>query len=175
MFRVPLVLQTSLAVIYRLNLMAISESEPYSGGTGYNKSYREPIVFDASRQGKTVREYARSELPPIKVPCQVETGSFERLRQGVDGDVPDSSMVLVVHRQDLTVMKLIDSETKDLLINVNDRVSHIESSQIPGVITQKFEGEGMFITSIAPASWGFGPDGFDLYLFSLEERQKGRA
>lgn len=175
MFRVPLLLETSLAVIYRLNPSAIADSEPYSGGTGYNKSYRQPIVFDTTRQGKTVREYARSELPPVKVPCQVETGDFERLRQGADGDVPDSSMVLVVHRQDLTILGLIDPDSNKPLLEVNDRVSHIESSKLPGVVTQQFEGEGMYITSVAPASWGFGPDGYDLHLLFLKERQKGRT
>ena len=173
MFRVPLILETSLAVIYRLNPSATESLVPYSGGTGYNKSYREPIVYDAVRQGKTVREYARSELPPIKVPCQVESGDFESLRQTQDGDAPDTSMILVVHRQDLTLMSLIDPDTNEILIKVNDRVSHLESSQLPGKVTQQFKGSGLYIQSVEPASFGFGPDGFDLHLLVLAERQKG--
>jgi hypothetical protein len=173
MFRVPLLLQTSLAVIYRLSPSATDSLVPYTDGTGYNASYREDVVYDATRQGKTVRERARSEMPAVRVPCQVESGGFERLRQGADGDVADSSMILVVHKQDLRILKLIDLDTNELFIKVNDRVSHLESSSLPGKVTQQFQDEGFYITQTEPRSQGFGPDGFDLYLLHLDERQKG--
>jgi hypothetical protein len=81
-------------------------------------------------------------------------------------------VVLVTHRQDLSLLSLIDPDTNELLLKVNDRVSHIESSQIPGRVTHRFGDTGLYIVAVQPGSFGFGPDGFDLYMLYLEERQK---
>jgi hypothetical protein len=175
MFRVPLLLNVSIAVIHRLNPSASKDLQPFSGQTsGYDPDFKEPIVFDDQPNvGSTpVRTTGRLELPAIRVPCQVEPINVERLRQTNVGDSPDSSLQLVVHRMNLVELKLIDPTTRELALKVNDRVSGIEQENRPGVYTQKFPGQGLFIQEIQPASFGFGPEGYDLHLILLAEREK---
>lgn len=175
MFRVPLLLQVSIAVIHRLNPSASKDLQPYSGQTsGYDKDFKEPIVYDDQQNiGEgTVRASGRIELPAIRVPCQVEPINMENLRQTGVGDMPDSSLQLVVHRMNLEELKLIDTSTREMLLKVNDRVSGIELPGRPGVYTRKFPDPGLFITEIQPASFGFGPEGYDLHLLMLSERER---
>jgi len=172
MFRVPLLLEKSLAMLYRLDVQATKLVRPYVGATaGYDDDFREPLVFDDVRGGKTTRQSARIELPPIRVPCQVETQRFERLDQKPPGDVPDSDVQLVFHRMDLLQLKLIDPYSNELAIKKNDRVSHIEAYRFPGKVSQQFEPPGLYITQIVPGSFGFGPDGFDLHIVYLGIRE----
>jgi len=177
MFRVPLVLEVSIAVIHRLNLAATKQLQPFPGQeSGYDPDFKEPIVYDQDTScddcGKTERVSARIELPPIRVPCQVEVLTHEELHQTNAGDAPNSVLRLVTHRMDLGPMGLIEAQTRELKLRVNDRVEGIEMQGRPGVWTQKFAGEGLFITEIEPASFGFGPEGFDLYLLHLSDREK---
>lgn len=175
MFRVPLVLEKSLAVIHRLSPSATMSVQPFSGQTeGYDKDFREPIVYDDDTNvgSSTERQSTRMELPPIRVPCQVEPVRFERLRQRFPGDMPDSNLLLVLHRMDLLKLKLLNTETNEPLINVNDRVEHIEAFARPGTITQKFKAPGLYVFEVQPASFGFGPDGYDLHLVFMNERER---
>lgn len=171
-FSVPLILEKSLAVVHRLNPAATASLQPASQPSGYDKDFHEPITYDAVRQGKTVRENARSELPPIRVPCQVEMNRFERLAQTPPGDVPQTAVQLVFHRADLRRMKLIDKTTKKLLLKVNDRISAIESFRKPGVPSVYLDPPGLYIVELQPASFGFGIDGTDLFLVFLADREK---
>lgn len=172
MFRVPLLLEKSLAVIYRLDPQATKLVKPYSGAqSGYDDDFREPVIYDDVRGSETLRQSSRIELPPVKVPCQVETRRFEALDQKEPGDVPDSDVQLVFHRMDLLQLKLIDPYTNEILIRKNDRVSHIEAYRYPGKVSKQFDPPGLYITQIVPASFGFGPDGYDLHIVYLNQRE----
>lgn len=170
--RVPLIAQTSVAVIYRLDPTATAAVDPPGpDAAGYDPVFREPIVYDNAG----TRTSARRELAPVRVPCQVEAARFEELRQQFSGDAPNSNVVLVLHRQDLETLGLLDPTTRKLLIAVNDRVSGLERSGAPGQVVQPFVGEGLFVFEVRPASFGFGPDGHDLELLYLNDREKARA
>lgn len=172
-FRVPFVLEKSLAVIHRIDLSATSALEPFPGQVGgYDKDFREPIVYDVDTPRGKVRETTRVELPAIKVPCQVEEIEFEKLRQLFPGDMPSSNMVLVLHRMDLHQMRLVDETTGRPTIRKNDRVSHLENFRLPGTVTLKFDDPGLYVFEVRPGSHGFGPDGYDLNLIYLNERER---
>lgn len=171
-FSVPLILEKSLAVVHRLNVAATASLQPAGQTGGYDKDFREPITFDATRQGKVVRDNARSEYPAIRVPCQVEMIRLERLNQAPPGDAPQTGFQLVMHRVDLKRMKLIDPSTRKVLLKVNDRISSITSFRRPYVETVRIDPPGLYIIEIQPASFGFGMDGTDLFLVFLAEREK---
>lgn len=175
MFRVPLLLRVSVAVIHRLNQSASKDLRPYSGQTsGYDPDFKEPIVFDdvPNFGEESYRSSGRVELPPLRVPCQVEPINVDSLNQTAAGDMPRSSLQLVVHRMDLERLGLIDPSTREVAIHVNDRVSGIEQPGRPNVYTQKFPEPGLFVTEVEPASFGFGPEGYDLHLIQIGERER---
>ena len=178
MFRVPLLLQVSIAVIHRVNPSASKNLQPYTGQeSGYDPDFKEPIVFDDVPDfgDEPKRATGLVELPPLRVPCQVEPINVDALNQTAAGDMPRSSLQLVVHRADLERLKLIEPSTREVAINVNDRVSGIEQPGRPNVYTQKFPEPGLFVTEIAPASFGFGPEGYDLHLIQIGERVRATA
>lgn len=175
MIRVPLILEKSLAVLHRLNVDGTDDAIPVPGmASGYDDVLREPIVYDNERRGITVRREARVEYPAIRVPCQVEPLRTEDLQQFPPGNSPKSDILLVLHRQDLERLKLLDSETNQLLIKENDRISAIESFRKPNVPTYHMRAPGLYVFQIQPRSFGFGPKGTDLFLLFVSERAKAR-
>jgi hypothetical protein len=174
MFRVPLVLEKSIAVIHRLNPVATDSLQPYAGATsGYDPDFKETLTYDTTRQGKTVRENARIELPPVRIPCQVEIVKFEDLRQTFSGDTPDSDISLVLHRMDLSRLKLLEDDNSPS-IKVNDRLEKIESNRRPGQVIRPLEPPGLYVFAVRPGSWGFGPDGHDLHIVYLSDREQAQ-
>jgi len=137
------------------------------GADGYDEDFREPIVT-----GSTTRTAATQYKSVVRVPCQVEPIKHEELEQMVQGDTPLFQFRLVLHRADLDRLALIDSSTRQLQIRVNDKVTAIEAWNRPGTVTVPLPSDGLFIVQIQPASFGFGPDGFDLHLVFLSERRK---
>jgi hypothetical protein len=110
------------------------------------------------------------EYPPVRVPCQVETLTAQELQQRSMGDVPLSNIRLVFHKKDLLKLKLLKERTNELLIKKNDRISTIESSKEPGKITYHIDSPGLYIVQVEPGSFGFGTNGFDLFIIYLRER-----
>jgi hypothetical protein len=173
-FSVPLILEKSVAVVHRLNPAATKDLQPYSGATGYDKDFKEPRTYDRASGQQVYRENARIELPAMRIPCQVESARFERLNQLPPGDVPDSSITLVFHRRDLKRLKLIDPKTLKTLLRKNDRVSTIESYRKANVTTVEIDPPGLYFWEIAPGSFGFGSDGFDLFIVFLSSRERAQ-
>jgi hypothetical protein len=176
MFRVGLVLEKSLAVIHRLNPDTTDDVRPYTGASsGYSAVFREPIVYDDTVRGRRTRKEARSEYPAIQVPCQVEPLRSEQLRQFKPGDAPDSKYVLVFHYMDLSRMGLVDVTTNEVALGVNDRLSAIKSFRKPNKTTVHLESPGLYLFELRPGSFGFGPEGRDLLIAFLSERQRARS
>jgi hypothetical protein len=174
-FSVPLLLEKSLAVIYRLNLDSTNDVQPASGVTsGYNHILREPVVYDDTIRGRTTRKTARSEYPAIRIPCQVEPLKTDEARQLPQGKVPDIYEVLVFHSRDLKNHNLIDKATGEILLKDNDRITALEPYRSPKKSVYTFSGDGAFIYHIQPRSYGFGANGHDLFIVYLAERQKAR-
>lgn len=177
--RVPLILEKSAAIIHRLNLSATKQVRPYQGATsGYDPDFRETITYDRGPEANdlpdvdAVRENARIEYPPVRVPCQVERLKFEEQQQFIQGNDPTTDLRIVFWRGDLEQMGLIDRKTRELFLHVNDRVETIEAWNKPGVATVQIEPPGVFIKEIQPGSFGFGPDGYDLHIAFVSRREQ---
>lgn len=175
-FRVPLILERSIAVIHRLNPDGTDDSAPTDGVTsGYDDVLDEPIVYDTEVRGLPFRRSARVEHPPIRVPCQVEPMRTEDLQQFQQGNSPKSDLILVFHRMDLDRMRLINPDTNEWILKENDRISAIESPRRPGVPTYKMKEPGLYIQQMQPRSFGFGPNGTDLIIVYISEKQKAKS
>jgi hypothetical protein len=162
--RVPLVLETTDAVIHRLDISSTKTVGPYTGASGgYDQTFREPRVFDKAN----ARQESTLYLPAVRVPCQVEVADFERLQQLFQGDVPTTALTLVLSRIDLERLGLIDTSTGRPVFNVNDKVTQFERF---GKIIRTFV-EPLYVWQVQPASWGFG-NGYDLELLHCGDREK---
>ena len=169
--RVPLVLGTVAAVIHRLDPAATASFDPPGAQTsGYDPDFHTPVIYSSTATGD--RTDSRKELTVVRVPCQVETFSFEQLRKLFPGNTPSSNMALVFSRIDLESLGLLDSATRKVKINVNDRVEKLERRSSPGSTVHPIKAPGLFIFEIRPRSWGFGPDGHDLDVAFLDDRSR---
>lgn len=158
-----------LAEIARLDTAATA-AEPDGAGplaSGYDLDFKETRVFEASG----ARRDARKEMPPIRVPCQVEVGAFEALRQLASGNSPDSRVTLVFHFRDLERMGLVDAATGAALVRVNDRLVAIHD--LDGRLVQAVRTPpGLYAVEVQPQSFGLGRRR-NLLLVTFEERELG--
>lgn len=171
--RVPLVLQKTIAVIYPLDVTGTRAHDPVGPDTsGYDEILREPIVYNDVGGS---RVDSRQELPPIRIPCQVENMTDEQLKEEVSGDVPVSNMILIFHRADLERLSLLDSN-RNVIIKKGDRVSSFERYGAPiGTVVKTLTEPGLYIHEMRSRSFGFGPDGHDLEFALLAERKHGAS
>ena len=91
-----------LAELRRLDTAAMASTDPDGAGPltgGFDPDFKEPVLVD--RDGDGIAERERTELPAIRVPCQVEPKVFEDLRMLASGDSPRSDISLVFHFKDL--------------------------------------------------------------------------
>src|SRR5205823_2549183 len=65
------------------------------GAPDVDPDFREPRIL--AGQPDDVGALARRELPPVRVPCQVEPESFEALHMVGAGNEPRSQVQLVLH------------------------------------------------------------------------------
>jgi hypothetical protein len=170
--RVPLLLQKSVAVIHRLDIAATRTFDPVGEDTsGYDSTFREPIAYDDPVTD--TRKSSRRERPIVRIPCQVENLTEERLRELRIGDASVSSIMLVFHRKDLGNLGLLD-ENQEVVIKKGDRVSALEQYGAPvGTVSKRFADPGLFIHEIQGRSFGFGPSGYDLEVAILSDRREG--
>lgn len=166
---VPLVLEKSIAVVERLDYLGTRSAHPAGKTSGFDDDFDEPVGYTTGGQGRTD---ALVYLPPIKLPCQVETVQAGELKQDQSGTDPESVFTLVFHKRDMRQFNMFDPVTKQFLLKLDDRIPRIESFRIPNLVTWQFDAPGLYITQIRPGSFGFGPDGFDLFIVSLSSRQK---
>jgi hypothetical protein len=158
-----------LAEIARLDTVATA-ADPDVGGplaSGYDPDFKETVVLGDAGS----RRDARREMPPVLVPCQVEVGAFETLRQLASGNSPDSRVTLVFHFRDLERMGLVDPATGDALLRVNDRLVAIRD--LGGALVQEVRTPpGLYATEVQPQSFGLGRSR-NLCLVVFDERELG--
>jgi len=160
--RVPLLFPVT-AVIHRLDLATTRAVDPPGAPTaGYDDILREPVGYDQAG----VRTSPRRELAAVRVPCQVEMRTYEELRMIFTGNDPVGTTVLVLHRKDLSRLSLLSSTTGNCLLKAEDRISRLEQRGRVILTPQK----PLFIYAVLPASWGMGPDGYDLHIVYTTER-----
>lgn len=136
--------------------------------SGYDDDFREPIVMTGAGGA---REDARREKDPIRVPCQVEPGTFEALQQLGNGDSPDSRVVLCFRFYDLHLLGLVDKETGEPTIRKGDRLSAIYEF-CGGPLVRKIRNPpGLYATQVAFGS-GIGR-GATTLLVTFEDRERG--
>lgn len=89
---------------------------PLTGG--FDDDFDEILVFTQAGS----RQEARRDAESVFVPCNVKTEDWEALQQFMSGNVPNSQLVLIIHRKDLEGMELINVDRGEPLIRVNDRI-----------------------------------------------------
>ena len=154
--------------IYRLDITATWAQNPPGGETqGFDPVLREPILYDDPVTG--ARTSPRQELSPVLVPCQIETRTFDELRETFGGDNPASTVVFVTRRKDLETLGLIDATTRNCTLKKSDRISRLESYNYPGTVIQTFD-KPLYVYEILPGSYGFGSEGHSLEIIYSTHR-----
>jgi hypothetical protein len=158
-----------LAEIARIDTVA-TDADPDGPGpltSGYDPDFKETIVLEQSGS----RVDARREMPPIRVPCQVEVGAFEALQQLAAGNSPSSHVTLVFHFRDLERLGLVDPASGDALLRVNDRLVAIRD--LAGALVQAVRARpGLYASEVQPQSFGLGR-ARNLLLVTFQERELG--
>ena len=119
------------------------------GSANVDPDFHEPRVVAAEPDGVGVR--LRRELAPVRVPCQVETESFEALHMVGAGNAPTSRVQLVVHFKDLEAFGLVDPATGRALLAPGDRMTGFYDRR--GALVQTAD---LYVVEARPLSFGFG-------------------
>lgn len=152
-----------VAEIARLNTAATAPAG------GYDDEFRTVKVAYQGGQRVSAQEY----LDPVRVPAQVELGSWEDRRQQPAGNAPGSRLVLVMHYRDLERLGLMDPATRESLFRVGDQLLQIyelRSGRPTDHVRPK--AGGLFAVHVSPAGAGLGGSR-NLLAVSFEDRPKG--
>lgn len=165
--RIPLVNVLSAIVLDRLDITATrAENPPGDPATGYHPELQAPYPYKDPVTG--VLSDTRQYMAAVRVPCQVEVMSWERLAKEFAGDAPDVNTVFVLHHMHLTTLGLLEANG-NCLIKKGDRISAIEKNGIPGTVSRPLP-RPFYVFEVRPAGWGLGPLGHDLQLLYVTER-----
>jgi len=135
--------------------------------------FREPISLDLDEDG--IGEVARSELPPVRIPCQVEPQTFEQLRMSPSGRAPRTSLELVMHFRDLERLGLVEASGR-ARIGPGDRLAAIHTLDGELVLPVQTP-PGLFVTEARPTGFGLGLGGArrNLLLVTFSDRAAGAS
>lgn len=149
-------------------LVEIAQRDAQAAAASADPDFREPVLGRPGPDGIGARQ--RPEKPPIQIPAQVETGSFERLQQSMGGNIPDSRLVLVLDYEDLARLGLVDPATGEATLHTGDRLVRVLSGA--GIVRETFpHPPGMFLTELRPG-FGLGRDR-NLLLAFCDDREQG--
>ena len=166
---------TFLAEVYRLDSRSMATVDPDGPGPlsgGYDPDFKESVLVD--RDGDGIGERVRAEHPPVRVPCQVDTRTFEELRMLASGNAPRSQLDLVFHFKDLERLGLVDAASGDALIRPGDRLAAIYDKA--GALVQAVRTPpGLYVTEARPIGFGLGLSRprRNLLVATFEPRQQG--
>jgi len=168
-----------LAELFRLDTAGTSGTDPDGPGpltSGYDPDFKEPVGVDTNDDG--IAERARTEHPPVRVPCQVEPKTFEELRMFAAGNSPRSRIELVFHYRDLERLALVDLPTGEALVRPGDRLGALYDKA--GALVQTVRTPpGLYVTEARPIGFGLHRPrpSRNLLLVAFEDRQlaAGRA
>ncbi len=162
-----------LAELYRLDTHAMATVDPDGAGeleSGYDPDFKEPVRVDRDDDG--IGERVRQDLPPVRVPCQVESKVFEELRMFASGNAPRSRIDLVFHFKDLERLGLVDGATGDALVRPGDRLGSIRD--VAGELVQAIRTPpGLYVKEARPIGFGLNlaRPRRNLLLVTFEDRQ----
>ena len=135
-----------------------------------DEDFKEPILVDRDDDG--IGERARNELPPVRVPCQIEPAVFEQERMYPAGSSPRSQVSLVFHFADLERLGLVDATTGEALVRPGDRLGGIYDKG--GRLVQTIRTPpGLYATEARPLGFGLHRwrPSRNLLLVTFEERR----
>ena len=142
------------ADLRQLDTAATAEDPDGAGPleSGYDVDFREPVYVPEA--GKQIGISARVEKDALLLPCQVEPVNAESLQQLFAGNVPDTSVILILHFEDLESGGLIDPNG-NAMIRVGDRLDALYDATSAKV--QSFpDPPGVFVTEARPIGIGIG-------------------
>ena len=119
------------------------------GAPDVDPDFREPRIL--ADQPDDVGALARRELPPVRVPCQVEPESFEALHMVGAGNEPRSQVQLVLHFRDLEERGLVDAASGRALLAPGDRMTGFYDRA--GKLVQTAD---LYVVEARPIGFGFG-------------------
>ena len=119
------------------------------GAPAIDPDFHEPVVLAPAPDA--IGPLARHELPPVRVPCQVEPESVEALHMIGSGNEPSSRVQLVLHFRDLEERGLVDASSGCAAIAPGDRVSGFYDQA--GALVQAVD---LYVVEARPLAFGFG-------------------
>ncbi|MCG8419633.1 MAG: hypothetical protein MJE77_17005 [Proteobacteria bacterium] len=143
-----------LAELFRLDTRSQAMADPQGPGPfegAMDPDFKEPVLVDPDDDG--IGERIRHELPAIRIPCQIETKSFEEQRLFPSGNSPRSRLDLVFHFIELERRLLVDEVSGDALIRPGDRLGGIYDRANNLVQTIRMP-PGLFVTEARPIGFG---------------------
>jgi hypothetical protein len=164
---VPLVNALVAIVVERLDIEATRlKDPPGSPSVGYSPEQRAPYPYHDPTTGDLTD--TRQYQAEVRIPCQWEVQTWERLAKDFAGDAPDSNNVFVAHHAELSLLGLMDSDGA-YHINKGDRITAIEKNGIPGAVVRPLDGY-LYIFEVQPRGQGFGDLAHDLALIYTTRR-----
>lgn len=120
-------------------------------GKGFDEDFKEPSPL-APVSGEGPGETPRQELAPLLLPCQVEMGVGEKVRQFFQGADFTGRMVLVFHFRDLERLGLVDGQG-NATIRTSDRLESIADRFGVTVFTPR---DPLFVVEVTSTAFGIG-------------------
>lgn len=142
-----------LAEIAQLDTVATAADPDGMGPltSGYDDDFREPIrTSNATGQGSGVSTVVYKT--PMRVRCQVEMGTFEKVQEFFSGNSPDMRLVIVSHFRDLERASMVDANGS-ATIRVGDQL--LAFYDLRGRLVQRMT-TPVFCVQPEPTSFGIG-------------------
>jgi hypothetical protein len=138
-----------LLFVFYAEFVRVDASAMTTAPSALDPDFREPRLV--SGDPDAIATTGRPELPPVKVPCQVEPESFEALHMIGAGNEPTSKVQVVLHFRDLEGLGLVDPSTGRALIAPGDRMTGFYDRA-----GRLVETADLYVTEARPTGFGFG-------------------
>jgi hypothetical protein len=147
----------------RLIFPVVAEIFCFAGAAAEDPDFREPVL--ASRP--ELADERGVELPPVRLPCQVEPEVEEALRMMPAGEVPCQRLDLVFHTKDLGRAGLVHRGT--LGLKPRDRLAALYDKR-GRLLYRVPTPPGLFAVNVRPAGLGFQGSRLNLVRVTFTER-----
>ena len=138
-------------------------------GGGQDKEFGETRVRLTGGQ----RVSARREKEPILVRAQIEDNVMNALHMFNAGNSPEAKIAIVLDYHDLRRRALLNAQTGEPLLNVNDRMDAIYDGRRE-LVQRIRTPPGLYAIEVRPISFGLGRR-LNLLLMRFEDREQSAA
>ena len=141
------------AQIALLDTLETSKDPDGSGPltSGYDPVFKEPVALPPAT-GEGAGAIVREEKL-VRLPCQVEVTSYDKLQILFNGNSPDGFITLIFHFKDLERLGFVDESTGEATLRIGDRLDSIYDKC--GRLVQWLR-EPLFCVQVQPSSFGLG-------------------